>query len=167
MIYLKNSRNKLFDDYKRVKSRGSATSEWFKINFTGEYGNTVYISGKPVPSRHITGTFHKYIEVWKDGFDDNIGTIRADVITNTVKKVYNSYPNKRIIVHFMQPHYPFVKEEKFKFNYWNQTKGIEFGDDERANDVWEVTGLGLANKNEVWKEYKKNLEYVMKYIWDV
>lgn len=156
-----------FDEYKRVKSRGSATSEWSSINFSEEYGNTIYISGNPVPSRHITGKFYRFIEVWKDGFDDSIGTIRADIVADEAEQVYNDYPNKRLIVHFMQPHYPFVRDEKFNFNYWNQTEEISFGDDDRARDVWEAIGLGLADKNDVWEAYKENLEYVMEYVWDL
>lgn len=155
----------LFDKYRRVKSRGSATSEWSKINFTGEYGNTIYISGNPVPSRHISGKFYKFEEVWRDGFDDDIGTIRAEIVVESAMELFNKHQNKRIIVHFMQPHYPFVKDKKFNFNYWNQTEGIKFGDDERASDVWEAIGLKLADRDEVWRAYRRNLEYVMEHVW--
>jgi hypothetical protein len=156
-----------FDEYRRVKSRGSATSEWSRTNFTAEYGDTVYVSGNPVPSRHITGTFHEYVEVWREGFDDDIGTIRADAVADAARAVYERHPDKRLIVHFMQPHYPFVRDERFQFSYWRNTDGIDYGGDDRARDVWDAIGLGLADRDEVWAAYRDNLEYVMEYVWDL
>jgi len=150
-----------FDDYWRVTSQGSATAEWGRRNFPEEYGDTVYITGNPVPSRHIKGEFHDYIEVWREGFDDNIGTIAADTVTKRALDAADQYPDKRLIVHYMQPHYPFVRDTRFKFEYWNNTDGVSMEGDDRARDVWDAIGLGIVDADEVWEAYRDNLEYVM------
>lgn len=156
-----------FDQYRRIQSRASSTPEWSWINFQEDYGDTVYVSGTPTPSRHITGTFHDYVEVWQDSFDESIGTVKADAVEKECLKVYEKYPNKRFIFHFLQPHYPFVNDTQFKFNYWHNTDEFDYGDDNRAKDVWEGVRKGFADPEEVWPAYRGNLEYVMEYIWNL
>lgn len=156
-----------FDEYRRVHSRASSTPEWSWLNFQDDYGDTVYVSGTPTPSRHITGTFHDYVEVWQDSFDESIGTVKADAVERRCREVYEQYPNKRFIFHFLQPHYPFVNDDQFRFNYWHNTEEFDYGDDERAKDVWEAVRKDLADPADVWPAYRGNLEYVMEYVWDL
>lgn len=156
-----------FDEYHRIQSRASSTPEWSWVNFQGDYGDTVYVSGTPTPSRHIPGTFHDYVEVWQDCFDESIGTVKADAVEKRCREVYKKYPNKRFIFHFLQPHYPFVNDTQFRFNYWHNTSEFDYGDDNRAKDVWEGIRKGLADPDEVWPAYRENLEYVMNYIWNL
>lgn len=155
-----------FDAYRRVISRGSATSEWSRKNFPDKYDDTVYVSGNPVPTRHLTGEFVEFRQVWREAFDDELGTVRADAITEAAREAHADHPNKRLIVHYMQPHYPFVGSD-FDFSYWNQTEGIDFGDDDRAREAWSAIGRGLADKDEVLEAYENNLRYVMDSVWEL
>jgi len=156
-----------FDKYRRVESRESATAEWSRVNFTDDYGDTVYVTGNPATSKHITGSFHDYIEIWQDGLDDQLGTTPADAVADAARKAHGDYPNKRLIVHFVQSHYPLVPDDRFQFEFWQGTDGLEFGDDTRASQVWEAIGLGLADPDDVWSAYRDNLEYVMDHAWDL
>jgi hypothetical protein len=52
---------------------------------------------------------HETINVWLDeGWDDETGTVRAETMTEAALEAAEQFPHKRIIVHYMQPHYPFV-----------------------------------------------------------
>ena len=153
-----------FDEYHRVKSMESATTEWSRKNFPDSYHDTVYVSGNPVPSRHIEGEFVHYEEIWREAFDDNLGTVRAETVTEAALEVYDDYPDKRLIVHYMQPHYPFVDHD-FDIQYWNQTQGMDFGSDDRARDIWGAVGRGIVDEEEVWRGYEDNLRYVMDEVW--
>lgn len=155
-----------FDEYRRVKSKESATTVWSRKNFPDTYRDTVYVSGNPVPSRHIGGEFVNYEEVWRDAFDDELGTVEADVVTEATLEAHKKYPNKRLIVHYMQPHYPFVGHD-FDIQYWNQTEGMDFGTDDRARDIWGAVGLGIVDEDEVWTGYEDNLRYVMEDVWSL
>jgi len=137
------------------------------VNFTDDYGDTVYVTGNPATSKHITGSFHDYIEIWQDGLDDQLGTTPADAVADAARKAHGDYPNKRLIVHFVQSHYPLVPDDRFQFEFWQGTDGLEFGDDTRASQVWEAIGLGLADPDDVWSAYRDNLEYVMDHAWDL
>lgn len=150
-----------FDSFGSRRSKGSSTAEWSAKNFEGVYGDTIYVAGNPVPSRHISGEFFRYEEVWKEAFDPEIGTIRAEDVAAEALRQHEKYPDKRLIVHMMQPHYPFVRDSDIDFSYWNNTEGITFGDDDRARDVWDALSKGLISHDRTWEAYRRNLEYVM------
>lgn len=156
-----------FDNYQRRRSRGSSTIEWSRLNFDSKYPDTIYVSGNPVPSRHIEGEFFKYEEVWRDGFDPSIGSIRADDVGQAAREIHEKHPNKRLIVHMMQPHYPFVRNPDISFSYWNQTDELSFGDDDRAKDVWEALGRGYIDEERLWNGYQQNLKYAMQHVWNL
>jgi len=155
-----------FDEYRRVKSKGSATSEWSRKNFQNDYDDTVYVSGMPTPNRHIKGEFVHFESVWEYGFDEEKGTIPAEAVTAAARDIHDSYPNKRLIVHYAQPHYPFVGSD-FDFSYWRQTDDISFGGDDRARDAWDAIGQGLVGEDEVLLAYRDNLGYVMEEVWNL
>lgn len=157
---------KRFDDYRQVKSKESATTAWSRKNFPDIYRDTVYVSGNPVPSRHIEGEFVHYEEIWRDAFDDDLGTVPASSVTEAALRIFEEYPDKRIIVHYMQPHYPFVGYD-FDIQYWDQTEGINFGSDDRARDIWGAVGRDIVDQDEVWKGYEDNLRYVMDEVWSL
>jgi hypothetical protein len=53
-----------------VRSKASATREWLDQNFTCEYGDTVYVTANPQVTKYKPDRFHRLIEVWRDGFDE-------------------------------------------------------------------------------------------------
>lgn len=55
------------------------------------------------------GTFHAVINVLNQ-WDDDLETVRPEAVTNAARKAHRDYPDKRIIVHYMQPHIPFITE---------------------------------------------------------
>ena len=93
-----------FDSYSRVVSLGSHSSEWTRKNFQGEsFEDTIYVSANPHTTLLANNTFHKLIEVWKE-YDESPNQIDPAEIVAIAKRANERYPNKRLIVHFMQPH---------------------------------------------------------------
>ncbi|GAB6862246.1 hypothetical protein JCM17092_23350 [Haloplanus litoreus] len=97
-------------------SRGSATVEFLLANFDGrELLETVYVTSNPqlYRNRHRIDTeLHAIIEVWSDtGWDERYGTVLPETVADAAIDAAESYPNKRHVVHFMQPHYPFLTDE--------------------------------------------------------
>ena len=98
-----------YDEYERVVSLGSHSSEWTRRNFQGkEYGDTVYVSANPHTSLEAGNAFHDIIELWETHTDEEIGVVHPESVRDATIQAYNSYKNKRIITHFMQPHGPFI-----------------------------------------------------------
>lgn len=153
-----------FDEYRRVRSPGSATNEWTERAFTatGPHGDIVYVTGNPMTSRHAAQSFHRLVEVWTDAFDESLGSVPAEVVTEAAIKARETYPNKRLVVHYVQPHYPFVRDPGLQFTDWGGTDTIRNENaDARARDVWQALRLGLVDRETVWAGYRRNLEYVL------
>ena len=152
-----------FDSYETRMSAGSATDEWTIKNFAGQaLTDTVYITGNPVVSRQIQTAFHAFIEVWRDGFDKNQGTVPPEPVTEAAIEARKEYPDKRLIVHYMQPHYPFIGFPELRYTTFGGTDAMEVEPAKTgASDVWEALGKGLVDKETVWEAYGENLNIVM------
>lgn len=152
-----------FDHYETKQSLGSATPEWTRRNFDGQaQTDTVYVTGNPVVSRWVGTAFHHFTETWRDHFDPEIGTVPAEAVTDAALQARREFPDKRLIVHYLQPHYPFVNDPDMRFTNFNNTDEFEVGEARNgASDIWEAVGLGLVDPADAWTGYRRNLEYVL------
>lgn len=110
----------LYEDYldgklSKVISSGSETSEWCKKVFPDYYEDVVYVSSNPrinskVETRGFKASehFHKVVDVWDWGWDNNVGTVKPEVVNKAALDARRKYPKKRLIVHYMQPHAPYL-----------------------------------------------------------
>ena len=95
-------------------SRGSATPEWVKANFTGrQLHDVVYVSANPNYRKNadeIGAEVHAYVDIWQDenlaGEEQTI--VPPETVTDHAIEAAAKYPNKRLLVHYVQPHYPFI-----------------------------------------------------------
>lgn len=126
-----------YDHYETRVSLGSHSSEWTRRNFQGEaFGDTVYVSANPHTSLVAGDTFHRIEELWEEDFDEEAGVVLPEVVADAAIEAYERFDDKRLIVHFMQPHGPFV------------------GSDIEAP---------YEDETEYWEAYRQNLEYVLPY----
>lgn len=157
-----------FDEYRHVWSRGSKTDEWTYNNFIHEeYGDTVYITANPVTSKVVPNQFHHLEELWRDRFDEEQQTVPPGKVADAAREAHDEYPNKRLIVHFIQPHIPFPRTPELVFQNWNPENELEEGttiDDDGfgPNTVWEALEAGEVTHNEAWDAYQDNLEWGFK-----
>lgn len=148
-------------------SKGSATTEWLKANFAGRnLCDTVYITANPQLERNRDGwgiELHETINVWlEDGWDEETGTVRAETMTDAALDAAERFPNKRLVVHYMQPHYPFVPAETdFDKNHLQSIDGD--GGDPSNENVWnqKFTNILDISRDELWSMYVENLEYAL------
>lgn len=152
-----------FDTYGTRYSAGSATNEWARKNFSGQaLTDTVYVTGNPVVSREVRTAFHSFVEVWRDSFDEEIGTVPPEPVTDAALKAATEHQDKRLIVHYLQPHYPFIGYPDLRYANFEQTEAVTVRDaKEGASDVWEALDLGLVDYTTVWEAYADNLRGVM------
>jgi hypothetical protein len=142
-------------------SAGSMTREWMEANFVStfeaEMASTTYICGNPFSDRVLDpNDFSDLNEVWRYGWDDELGTLPARAVTDAAIHASRESNPGRMIVHYMQPHYPFVTDEHLG-------PGISldgFASDSR-DDVWDKLRKGNISKEDVWNAYRENLEYAL------
>ena len=96
----------------KTRSSGRDTTEWLVKTWRKKYDLT-YLSGNPyinsqgVPydGFHPTKHFTEIINVWDFGWNMELGTVLPIEIN---KAVLDHPRNKRMIIHYMQPHFPYI-----------------------------------------------------------
>ena len=136
-----------------VTSRGSATLEFLRGNFDGRsLLDTVYVTASPMLSRHrdaIDVRFHDVVDVWADtGWDSEFKTVRPETVADEALRARREYPKKRLLVHFLQPHYPFL----------GPTGQAHF-DLDSLSFQWEDVATGRVDVPDdvIWQAYEENL----------
>jgi hypothetical protein len=154
-------------------SFGSSTPDWARHNFAynDDFSKIVYVTANPVISLIIreiykTHPFLHFNEVWKWGWNDKYKTVLPETVCETALKLQAKYPGNKIVVHFMQPHFPFVGSNKFKLDTGGGWQADEVGKITYRNGkgLWARFGDGEIAKNDMLKAYEDNLRFVLKYI---
>lgn len=128
------------------KSPAQWTLDWLTKTFTESYDDISYIS--PMPMIRSTGptdfhdhyfdapnTFKKIVDVWDTHWDDTIHTVPAYAITKAARKYMLHHLKDRLVIHYLQPHAPYVK--------FNQNHQIQLR--ERKNKTNKVKKNKLKN----------------------
>ncbi|MCD2204875.1 hypothetical protein [Halobacterium sp. KA-6] len=107
------SKSDLEGNLQRRTSRGSTTVEFLNGNFgRQELNDTVYVTANPqlyYNNKSVDTNFHAEVNVWaENGWDKDYGTVRPETVTEYALEAEQKYPRKRLIVHYVQPHYPFI-----------------------------------------------------------
>ncbi len=121
----------VYDDYvegtlEKRQSRGSSTPEWATRTLTGDL-DVAYFSGNPfinslgIPLNELkwgascdyewTATDHlgSIVDVWQEGWDDSLGTVPPDSLTDSFVDHREAVErHDRTVLHYMQPHAPFL-----------------------------------------------------------
>jgi len=153
------------EELQSVWSVGSHTSEFLQRNFEKAYPDTVYVCATPQFERQgMTGKFFKEEYVWRDGWDENLRTVPPEEVTDAAIKTFQRYPNKRYIVHYLQPHYPFIGETGRKIEHATVTGDGIIYDRKDSPTIWELLEQGHVDRETVWDAYKENLELVLPHV---
>jgi hypothetical protein len=144
-----------FDCDETIWSVGSSSPEWIQKTFD-EPRDVSYITGNPFSAEVLdTNNVSHLDEVWADTWSEEHETILPESLTDrAISHWRNDQPNQ-MVVHYMQPHYPFVPSPI--------ASGIEldsFGE-MQSKDVWEALRHGETTRDEVWDAYRENLNYVL------
>jgi len=107
----------------KVISCGSSTSEWLRCTFENKICNDIiYISANPyINSKGICMEyidlkhyhFYKIIDVWNFGWNEKLGTVHPKEVNKAALIAIKLYKTKRkrFIIHYLQPHYPYISLE--------------------------------------------------------
>ena len=111
-------------DLRQVQSRGSHTVEFLWGNFaTRKLHDTVYVTANVQPYVFREALDLHHVEhVWVDGFDQEARTVPPETTTDAALACAEQFPRKRLVVHYMQPHYPFPEAPEFEYGtmaFWD------------------------------------------------
>jgi hypothetical protein len=158
--------NDIEGELSAVISAGSNTSEFLIENFENDtYYDTVYVSANPqIVYNGVGEKFYHLEQLWQSEWDDEYKTVLAGDVVDCSKELKNKYPNKRFIIHLLQPHYPFIGEYGQSIEHGTVIEIDCEGNattERDAKSIWTKLEGGEVNKSEVWLAYKENLELVL------
>jgi len=154
--------------FKKI-SKGSSTIEWLNNTFIGHYENIIYISANPYISitefNGFCGSkhFYKVDCVWNYGWDKNIETVHPKEVIKATLRNYKRYPDKKLIIHFLQPHSPYIGDIKITSkNFQNSLKNNK--KEEGIHVIQTLVKEGKISINKIKRAYVCNLRLVLDHI---
>lgn len=163
-----------------VTCKASQSEEFAKKTFSGgEFHDTVYVTGNGFGAQVDSSVFHDLIPTFgEDSPMHHSFDIDPEVVSRIAKDAYDKYPNKRLIVHFMQPHCPYfgpraeelrtqLEKEGIKFTDWKSPEKFDEEDGIVLDDLYTAVEEGYISSEQFKEIYIENLEYVMPYVKDL
>ncbi|MCG2782451.1 MAG: hypothetical protein L6243_02550 [Candidatus Altiarchaeales archaeon] len=141
-------------DLKKVRSFGSSTICWLAENFKDYYEDIVYVSATPAVSRKVfhgfTGTDHFFevIDAWRNS-DKEFKVTLPDEVTRQALNTIKKYPDKRVIIHYEQPHIPYV----------GKTRILRSDDYDNYNE--NLSRIKIWDNELIQRAYRDNLRLVL------
>lgn len=129
--------------------RGSTSSEFIRGNFTGKIlHDVVYVSANGWYAKledDIGAEVHAFEFVERDAVGGL--TSRPETVAAAARSAAEEYPDKRLIVHFMQPHQPYLGPTANQF---------EFG-----GDLTDTIRRSGASHEDIIEAYQENIDLVL------
>lgn len=144
-------------------SGGSNSREFLEFNLHDyEADDVVWLTANPHVSAFSDRIF-EVVELWDTHWDEDLQTVPPEAVVEATLEAAERYPEKRLIAHFMQPHYPFIGDigrERLP------THGSVTGNGIRANgqsgeNIWVMLRRGKVPRELVQAAYRENLELVV------
>lgn len=161
-----------------VWSPGSTSGEWVAHTFDRKYapaiGRTAYVTANPhseevlrnrlMPPQYVAvpatwpdwnpvepEAFGLLDEVWADARDDRLGVVPPATVTDRAILAGREVNPDRLIVHYMQPHAPYIAD------------AIESDEpvSEMCSEPFEALRRGEADRSMIWTHYLDNLRLVL------
>lgn len=157
---------KFISDVSEITSTGSMSLEWMQNTFTGapsdELASTAYVTSN-LFSKEVCDPemFARLEEVWRYGWDEDLNTIPANSVTDKAIEVMRTDAPDRLIVHYMQPHHPFIGGNNTLQSFNPDPFGRDNNGTMEARTAWDALRRGLVTHDDVWHAYKENLRYVL------
>jgi hypothetical protein len=150
-------------------SCASNTTQFLQHSFVGKsLHDTVYVTANPkgadLASRDI---FHNIVSLMNE-WSSEYPTIHPEKVTKAAITARKTFPNKRLIIHYMQPHAPFIGEKAEqihkKLDALIIPNKLEYKDfDSYGYDVVESNSFDIT-QSDLWEAYLESLEIALEEI---
>ena len=161
---------------RKAISPATWTIEWFNKIFDGEYyddiiyiSSNVFLNSKKKMTHTSKGDtrsffgknhFFKVIDVWDWGWNKRTKTIHPRKINAGFIKYYLKYPKKRFILHYIQPHQPYLTLPKEEIsNKQSKVKSSllrQIGNSYLPEEInWKIKKILNISPSEIEKIYRE------------
>lgn len=155
----------LSGNLEKVNSAGTHTVEWLLNNFQSyKKYDLIYVSANPQVSPpklkeifRARKKFFELVNVWNFGWDDKLGTVHPKEVNKAALRYFEKFPEKRMIIHFLQLHSPFIGENSL--NLQEMKKEVS-----EFKNWFNLVKNGDIDAHDLIKAHIGNLKLVMKHI---
>ncbi|WP_440764672.1 hypothetical protein [Natronorubrum sp. DTA7] len=148
------------------RSPGADSWEFMETNFEGqELHDTVYVTANPHVYELEDNVFHDVVDLLDRAWDEESRTVRPEDVVREAVAAHERYPDKRLIVHFMQPHFPFIGPTGQQFSHMGLEHHLDDDDRSSAPNPW----FALIHDQDIDIEtvvaaYRENLDLVLPHV---
>lgn len=145
-------------------SPGSQSLEYLRESFSNRsLHDTIYISANPFVPELNDSIFHEVVSLLGN-WDQRQQTVMPESVVEETRNVIERKPHKRLIVHFMQPHYPFIGPKGQSLEHRGYRPDEE--DRRQSLSVWDELQYRTADfdLSDAIDAYEENLEIVLRYV---
>jgi hypothetical protein len=150
-------------------SKAPYSPAFFQKNFAEKKcHDLVSITANPHHRLQLDDTqFHSVYHLWKTHWNDEIKNVHPEAVKQVSTTANASHPQKRLMIHFMQPHAPFIGP-------WGQENiGIHVGNehcrqdamhgsyDVEITDPYSLAAQGEVKRSELERAYRENLNIAL------
>jgi hypothetical protein len=136
-------------------SRGASSNQFVYGNFHGKTRHdVVYVSGNRwyllmQENGEFDAEIHAHYDIDRDAFDGYVP--KPETTTEAALEMAERYPNKRLLIHYMQPHKPYFGKYRDLFSY----------DTEEDYGLREVMRHFDIDRETLHPAYRENLSVVL------
>lgn len=157
-----NEVNNLSGSLNKVKSRGASTDEFILQNFKDKKSyDTIYISANAMVGRFkdlidvfkLVGMWGENVNIMPEGDHTDPNSLTdPEPVVDRAKEIHDNYPNKRMIIHLLPPHTPFLVKD-----------GDNLSKDSPYRTFSAVRN-GEVSENVMRSVYRENVEYILGHV---
>ena len=149
-----------------LRSVGSNSKVWMERTFSSEFGDemqrTGYVTANPFSEYLLDESQLGLLEeVWRYGWDTELETIPPRPVTDTAITIGREDDWDRLVVHYMQPHVPFIDSPSPNTTY----PSVDRERIEQIGDGWNKPLHQLQRKEvtreEFWSRYQSTLRLAL------
>lgn len=145
----------------RFPSLASCTWNWmprtFKTTPASVLEDSIYVCSNPFSADFCSPEqFHELDEVWRYAWDDRKGTVYPRPVTDRAIHHWRAETASRMLVHYLQPHVPFLSDsaDSLSRNNFNH-------DSESIPDAWDRVTRGEMSRRTAIAQYRETLQRVL------
>lgn len=152
--------------YSPVYSPASHSEEWMRKHFTAEYADimsrTSLISANVYTHETTSNAAWYHLdEVWKDAWDEEAGVVRPETVTDAAIAHWRESNPEKMIVWYMQPHWPFLEEDHKGWEVHRDGTQFDFEMKQQDDPIWHQYRKGKISFEDLWSGYQDNLRLVL------
>ena len=156
--------NTLDGELTKVVSPASTTKGFLRKSFgDSSFNDTVYVTANP-NCYVLDAEFHHIEPLWEEYWDDSLDTVHPKHVADRTLELARRFPDKRFIIHFIQPHYPFIGETGKSIEHSSLLGGGLIADERTNPTIWDLLKKDQIEFETAWRAYRENLELSLPHV---